>query len=183
MSNGRKQRKVYTHSISQGDPSAAPHPALVAAAAAAAAAAASSCSKRLGHTTENPKKKKAENNKKKKEAENNKSNKTGSSKARHGQGQGKEQGNPRASLKRCPRGRPEALSTMNDTVYVAPFGAGMPHPGRLTKNGAPQNYKRGGGAASGGSEVGWMGLIQNTPPPLLQTRPATHIRKVSLRKK
>ena len=51
------------------------------------------------------------------------------------------------------------------------FGAGMPNLGERIgfnlscKKRAPQNDKRGGGP--GGSEVGWVGLHPNTPPPLL----------------
>ena len=54
---------------------------------------------------------------------------------------------------------------------VSPFGAGMPNPGErlgfnLTyKKCSPQNSKRGRGLA--GSQVGWVGLVQNTPPPLI----------------
>ena len=33
----------------------------------------------------------------------------------------------------------------------------------------PQNYKRGGGL--GGSKVGWVGLVQNTPPPYKRSLP------------
>ena len=60
-------------------------------------------------------------------------------------------------------------------LYVSPFGAGMPNPGErlgfnlVCKKCSPQNYKGGGSgwvqSRVGGSKVGWVGLVQNTPPP------------------
>ena len=54
---------------------------------------------------------------------------------------------------------------------------GMPNLGErlgfnlVHKKCSPQNYKRGGGSRCvksrvGGSKVGWVGLVQNSPPPL-----------------
>ena len=50
-------------------------------------------------------------------------------------------------------------------LCVSPFGAETPNPGErlgfnlVCKKCSPQNCKRGGGA-----KVGWVGLVQNTPP-------------------
>ena len=75
-------------------------------------------------------------------------------------------------------------SNPGNVKFLVCHPLGLPNPGErlgfnlVHKKCSPQIYKRGGGL--GGSKVGWVGpklggwVLSKTPPPLLQTMPASH---------